>query len=75
MLSQTKHNPNRTAFHFPHAAPLEYTLTASLVKASANSGDASSIIGGGRVVLPPPTRIAEEVISMQYWNPYSGGSN
>ena len=31
-LSQT----TRPAFHFPHAAPIPYTLTASLVKASAN---------------------------------------
>jgi hypothetical protein len=36
MLSQTKHNPTRTAFHFPHTVPIPYTLTASSVKASAN---------------------------------------
>jgi hypothetical protein len=36
MLSQTKHNPTRTTFHFPHAAPLLYTLMASSVKVSAN---------------------------------------
>ena len=34
-LSQTKHNQTGV-FHFPHAAPIPYTLTASLVKASAN---------------------------------------
>jgi hypothetical protein len=36
MLSQTKHNPAQIAFHFPHAVPIPYTLTASSVKASAN---------------------------------------
>ena len=40
-LSQTKHSPTRTAFHFPHAAPIPYTLTASSVKASANKGTGS----------------------------------
>ena len=33
---KTKHNLTRIVFHFPHAAPLPYTLTASSVKASAN---------------------------------------
>jgi hypothetical protein len=36
MLSQTKHIPTPTAFHFPYAAPLPNTPTASSVKANAN---------------------------------------
>ena len=35
-ISQTKHNPTQTAFHFSHTVPIPYTLTASSVKASAN---------------------------------------
>ena len=44
MLSQTKHNPTQTAFHFPHTVPIPYTLTASSVKASANKASCKKVL-------------------------------